>query len=142
MRVFLDANILVSVVNHEYPLFTYSSRLVSLAGSDRFRIYTSPLCLAIAFYFAEKKTNAKVAKEKISALARHITIAGTSENAVMRAVNNPSVEDFEDGLQYYSAVENNCDCIVTEDVGDYYFSTIEVLKSRDFFDKYMIKVKK
>ena len=94
MRVFLDANILVSVVNHEYPLFTYSSRVVSLAGSDRFRIYTSPLCLAIAFYFAEKKTSAKVAKDKIGALARHITIAGTTEQAVMNAISDSKIEDF------------------------------------------------
>ena len=28
MRIFLDANILVSVLNKEYPLYTYSARIV------------------------------------------------------------------------------------------------------------------
>ncbi len=141
MRVFLDANILVSVINHEYPLFTHTSRIVSLAGSDRFRIYTSPLCLAIAFYFAEKKSNSKVAKEKTGTLARHLTIAGTSENAVMKAVNNSKIHDLEDGIQYYSAIESKCKCIVTEDIGDYYFSDIEILTSKGFFEKYMVRKK-
>lgn len=56
IRIFLDANVLVSVLNKEYPLFTYSSRILSLASNPKFEVYTSPLCLAIAFYFAEKKT--------------------------------------------------------------------------------------
>ena len=54
MNIFLDANILVSVLNKEYPLFSYSSRIVSLADHKNFNVYTSPVCLAIAFYFAEK----------------------------------------------------------------------------------------
>jgi predicted nucleic acid-binding protein len=64
MNIFLDANILVSVLNKEYPLFTYSSRILSLIDSKRFRVYTSPICLAIAFYFAEKKCGNKIALQK------------------------------------------------------------------------------
>lgn len=59
MKLFLDANVLVSVVNKEYPLFTYSSRILSLASNPKFEVYTSPLCLAIAFYFAEKQNYRK-----------------------------------------------------------------------------------
>jgi predicted nucleic acid-binding protein len=55
MKIFLDANILISVVNKEYPLFSQTARILSLADRKGFQIYTSPICLAIAFYFAEKK---------------------------------------------------------------------------------------
>ncbi len=55
MRVFLDANVLVSVLNKEYPLFPNSSRILSLADKPGFELYTSPICLAIVFYFSEKK---------------------------------------------------------------------------------------
>ncbi len=54
MKVFIDTNILVSVLNKEYPLYTYSARILSLSGNNNFEIYTSPICLAIAFHFAEK----------------------------------------------------------------------------------------
>ena len=50
--------------------------------------------------------------------------------------------DFEDGLEYYAAIENACSCIVTEDTGDFHFSKIEVLTSEAFFEKYMMKKKK
>ncbi|MEJ6980186.1 hypothetical protein WG906_06975 [Pedobacter sp. P351] len=54
MKVFLDANILISVLNKEYPVFPITSRILSLSDTDKFELYTSPFCLAIAFYFAEK----------------------------------------------------------------------------------------
>jgi predicted nucleic acid-binding protein len=59
MRIFLDANILVAVLNKEYPVFKYAARIMSLADKPRYKIYTSPICLAIAFYFSEKKVEEK-----------------------------------------------------------------------------------
>ncbi len=137
MRVFVDANILISVLNKEYPLFADTSRILSLAGTGNFEIFTSPVCLAIAFYFAEKKVRAEEAKRKIATLCSHIQIAEASAITVKRALHDPAVRDFEDGLEYYSAFENKCHCIVTEDTDDFYFSEIEVLTGHDFFLKYM-----
>ena len=77
MKIFLDANVLVSVINKEYPLYTYTSRIVSLADHKRFEVYTSPLCLAIAFYFAEKK-HKKQAKQKIKLLSEHLVVTDIS----------------------------------------------------------------
>lgn len=136
MNIFLDANILVSVVNKEYPLFSYTSRILSLADSARFKLFTSPVCLAIAFYFAEKKSKLS-AKKKIGILNDHLHIAECSKNAVKKAIDNAAVKDFEDGLEYYSALDSKCTCIITEDTGDFYFSDIEVLDSVGFYNKYM-----
>jgi predicted nucleic acid-binding protein len=137
MKIFLDANILVSVLNKEYPLFTYTSRIMSLADTKKFTLFTSPVCLAIAFYFAEKKYKSISAKKKIQILCGHISIASVNKSTVLQSLQNPSINDFEDGLEYYSAIESKCDCIITEDINDFYFSKIEVLRSEDFFQKHL-----
>ncbi|MGO4875748.1 PIN domain-containing protein [Pedobacter psychrotolerans] len=82
MKIFLAANVLTSVLNKEYPLFTYSSRILSLASHPKFEVYTSPLCLAIAFYFAEKKHKPQLAKQKIDLLCQHIKIAGNTSKGI------------------------------------------------------------
>ena len=64
-----------------------------------------------------------------------------TRSSVKKAIQNSSVNDFEDGLEYYAAIENKCHCIITEDVNDFYFSEIEVLNSHDFYLKYMAKVR-
>jgi predicted nucleic acid-binding protein len=137
MKIFLDANILVSVLNKEYPLFTYTSRILSLADKTNFSLFTSPVCLAIAFYFAEKKYNSVSAKRKIQILCGHLHIAAANKSTVLNCLENPAINDFEDGLEYYSALENRCDCLITEDIHDFYFSKIEVLSSESFFEKYL-----
>ena len=137
MRIFLDANFLVSVLNKEYPLFTHTSRILSLADRNRFNLYTTPVCLAIAFYFAEKKFRSIKAKNKVNILCDHINIAEVNKSCVSKTLQNPAINDFEDGLEYYAALENKCSCIITEDIDDFYFSEIEVLRSDEFFEKYL-----
>ena len=137
MKIFLDANVLVSVLNKEYPLFTYSSRILSLASHPKFEIYTSPLCLAIAFYFAEKKHKSQLAKQKIDLLCQHVKIAPNSAKGVFDTLSNKSIHDFEDGLEYYAAESADCKCIITEDIEDFYFADIEVLNCQEFFKRYL-----
>lgn len=45
---------------------------------------------------------------------------------------NPKINDFENGLEYYSAIESGCEMIVTEDTADFYFSEIQVLNCDSF----------
>lgn len=135
MKLFLDANILVSVLNKEYPLFTYSARILSLADNKKYTVYTSPICLAIAFYFAEKKSGTKLAKSKIEILVNKLSITEVGKKEVLAALQNSKVNDFEDGLEFYAAIDSKCDAIITEDISDFYFSTIPVYDSRAFLEK-------
>jgi predicted nucleic acid-binding protein len=137
MKIFLDANILISVLNKEYPLYSYSSRVLSLTASPRFQVFTSPLCMAIAYYFAEKKSGNKQARNKINLLSAHLNFTSMHQDTVKIVSLNPKIHDFEDGLQYYSALESGCEKIITEDLNDFYFSEIEVLSSRSFLEKFV-----
>ncbi len=137
MRIFLDANFLVSVLNKEYPLFTYTARILSLADNKKFTVYTSPICLAIAFYFAEKKSGTPLAKSKIEMLAAKLIITDVGKAEVLQSLQNKKVNDFEDGMEYYAAVSCKCDAIITEDINDFYFSSTPVLNSKAFMEKYL-----
>ncbi len=135
MKIFLDANIIVSVLNKEYPVYSYTSRILSLADDKRFEVYTSPICLAIAFYFAEKKSGTAEAKKKIEILSQKLGITDVGSDEVAKAITNKKVKDFEDGLEYYSALKQKCKYIITEDISDYYFSEIAVLNSQAFIER-------
>lgn len=137
MRVFIDANVIISVLNKEYPLFPYSARVLSLTQNKRFSLYTSPVCLAIAFYFAEKKYGSAVAKQKISLLLKNIGIAEVGIDESVQSANDKRIEDFEDGLQYYAAKKQKCKAIITEDIEDFYFSEIEIIGSKAFLEKFL-----
>jgi predicted nucleic acid-binding protein len=136
MKIFLDANVLVSVLNEEYPYYSDCARILSLTENSRFKVYTSPLCLAIAFYFAEKK-NRNTAKQRTGILSGRLLISDVNEKTVRQTSKDKRIHDFEDGLQYYSAIDSGCKYIVTEDLNDFYFSEIEVLSSRQFLENHV-----
>ncbi len=116
-------------------MFTWSSRLLSLQGRHDITLFTSPLCLAIAFYFSSKKSGEKMAREKIGILLNHIGITTIDEKTTFQAIENRLINDIEDGMEYYSAIHHHCDCIITENQKDFYFSDIEVIGCEEFLQK-------
>lgn len=137
MRIFLDANILISVLNKELPVYSYTARILSLADDKKFAVYTSPACLAIAYYFSEKKSGSGAALEKIKKLAEKLRITDMGRREVTQAATNLKVKDFEDAIQYYSAKNAGCNLIITQDRSGFGLSEIEVLGAERFFKKYL-----
>ena len=133
MKLYLDANVLVSVLNHEMPLFTYSSRILSLPNfKSKFSLYTSPICLAIAYYFAEKKCGSSRALEKMKILGNQLNIVSVGQEEVYAVNQNKKIHDYEDGLQYYAAQNAGCNAIITENLNDFYFSKLPIFTCKDF----------
>jgi len=64
IEVFVDANILVSVLNKEYPLFTYTSRILSLPMRRNRSFYISGM-FGHRFYLREKNPAPGKPKQKI-----------------------------------------------------------------------------
>jgi predicted nucleic acid-binding protein len=135
MKIFLDANVLVSVLNKEYPLFPNSSRILSLADRPDFELYTSPICLAIAFYFSEKKSGTALAKKKLEILSTKLKSTLVDQETVRLTASDERVNDFEDGLEYYSALNSTCEVIITEDKNGFYFSKIPVMNCERFMQE-------
>lgn len=136
MKIFIDANILVAVINKEYPVFTYASRVLSWATANGHKLVTTSVSIAITWYFAEKKHGARSAKERVKLMCQYINIADCGNLEVVQAAEHAKVKDLEDGLQYFSALNAGCQCIVTENAKDFYFSKMDVLSAEDFLRRY------
>lgn len=133
MRIFLDANVLVAIVNREYPAFTACAKVVSLADRPGFTLFTSALSLAITWYFADKKHGELQARKKIEILLQHISISSCGPLEVERAMVQKNTHDFEHELQYFSALNAECSHIVTSNTADFYFANIPVSEPDHFF---------
>lgn len=134
-KLFIDANVLVSVLNQEQPIFIYSSRIMSIPSfNNKYKLYTTPISIAIAFYFSAKKSGEKRAKEKIKLLCEHINILNVSKHELMACLTNKKIQDVEDGLQYYAALNQKCDFIITENKQDFYYSSIQVASCEEFLE--------
>ena len=139
-RIFLDANVIISVLNREYPLFRMSSRVLSLSENPAYKLCTSATSLAICFYFATKTSGENKAREKIKMLCEWIEVAEAGSKEVHAALSNPQVLDFEDGIQYYAAKHSGCQFIITENQNDFYFSEIQVMNCEHFLRQVVLSL--
>ena len=71
-------------------------------------------------------------------LIEKLSITSVGKSEVLAAINNKKVNDFEDGMEYYAAESHSCQAIITEDISDFYFSTIPVYNSQSFFEKVLL----
>lgn len=135
MRIFLDANVLVSVLNREYPHYDGCARCLSLAGKKSYRMVVSALSLGIAFYFSEKKSGRITARNKMIALLEKVSVSPCGEEQAKGAILEKKADDFEGALQYFSALAAGSEVILTNNPSDYHFSTIPVFRPEDFLRK-------
>ena len=132
MRVFLDANVLVAVLNREYPHYDAAARSLSLADRDGFELLVSALSLGIAFYFSEKKSGRKEARRKMELLLEKLQVSPCGEAEARAAMLEKKADDFEDALQFESARSASSDVILSHNPADYHFSSIPVLRPEEF----------
>jgi predicted nucleic acid-binding protein len=135
MRIFLDANVLVSVLNREYPYYDACARCLSLADKYGFNLVVSSLSLGIVFYFSEKKSGRKEARRKIELLLQKLSVAPCGDSEVRAAMQEKRAEDFEDALQFHSAKAVDSDFIISNNPTDYHFSSIQVRRPEDFLQE-------
>ena len=63
-----------------------------------------------------------------------ICTPATVDINIAKAALSSSFKDFEDALQYYSALSENCDIIITRNKKDFAQSTIQVLEPQEFLN--------
>jgi predicted nucleic acid-binding protein len=136
--VLIDANVIISIIRNELSHYADCSRVISMADNPRFRLFVTPFTLSVCAYYADKiKKNSS--KSVIQELVKRLHIAPNLEIHINQALENKKVLDFEDGLQYYAAIDKNCKAIVTLNKKDFYFSSIPIFSPREYLEHIFCK---
>ncbi len=61
-----------------------------------------------------------------------VTIADLNDKIIELSLNDKTFSDFEDGLQYYSAIENEADIIITRNLNDFKSSKLPVITAQTY----------
>ena len=139
-KLFVDSNVLITILQNKQPFFSSCARILSLNSLSNHRLFTTTLALGTSFYYAEKLFNkVGLAKKKVCELASVFNISPCNQTAVDRTVAEIAIHDFEDGLQYFSALDERCTAIITYNIKDYYFSEIPVFTPEDYLIQLLSK---
>ena len=125
MKVFLDTNIVIDLLDKREPFYIDAVKLFTLAYQKKITLFVSPMTYATASYLLRKH-----GKEGMRILLnnfRQLSQITTADERVVDAALASSFDDYEDALQYYSALTRNVDVIVTRNKKDFMSASIPVL---------------
>jgi len=129
-RVLLDTNIIIDLLAKREPFDQDTRMLFSFADKEKVILYTSALSIANLSYVLLRKRKPEEAKQILRKLKLLVGILSLDGKIINLALNDNEFNDFEDGLQYYSALENNIEIIVTRNLKDFKNSRIPVMTAR------------
>lgn len=125
MKVSLDTNIVIDLLDKREPFYIDAVKLFTLAYQKKITLFVSPMTYATASYLLRK--HGKEGMRKLLNNFRQLSQITTADERVVDAALASSFDDYEDALQYYSALTRNVDVIVTRNKKDFTSASIPVL---------------
>jgi len=106
--------------------------LFSLADKHKVKLTVSPLTFANTNYVLSKLKSPREAREILRRFKILVGILNLNDKITELALNDEGFNDFEDGLQYYTALEHNQDIIITRNLRDFKNSRIPVMTAEEY----------
>ena len=131
MRIFLDTNILLDVLLNRKPFCETSSQLWRLAECGRLEAVISAISFNNVFYIVRKYAGKEAAQRTVEVMNVNFSVFPLTQEIISRAIA-AKLPDFEDSIQFFSAVSCEADYIITRNAKDFPQDSIPVLSPAAF----------
>ena len=132
-KIFLDTNIVIDFLGERAIFYQPAAKILTLADQKKIEIYTSPTSISNTYYLLSRFENTKIALEKIRKFKVLCSISIMDDEVIEKAINS-NFKDFEDAMQYFSALASNCDLIVTRNEKDFKNALLPVLNGESYLE--------
>jgi len=131
MRVFVDTNVLMDVLARREPFYADAARIWSLAERGRIEALVSAISYNNIYYVIRRASSRRSA-EKALRLIRDVFAAVPLSVQILNQAIDSGFEDFEDAIQFYSALHADAECLITRDASHFPAEELPVLPPAGF----------
>ncbi|UZD21587.1 PIN domain-containing protein [Algoriphagus halophytocola] len=133
-RIFLDSNVALDLVANREPFVEDSKPFLSLLAEGEAQLFISEVSLGLLIYMSIDRYKLVDAKEKLLQFMEFCRVISGGKEAFLNAMNS-DFKDKEDGLQYFTAVDNKMDFLITRVKKDFNYANgeIPVMTPKEFF---------
>lgn len=126
-KVLLDTNIVIDLLAKREPFYQEAAKIFTLADRKVINLYVSALSFANVNYILLRQRKPEEAKLILRKLKLLVGILSLDEKIISLSLNDNDFKDYEDALQYYSAIENNIEVIISRNQKDFQNSKLPVM---------------
>lgn len=133
-KLFVDTNILIDLLSRREPFYEEAAELFSLADRKQIELSVSSLTIANTTYTLMRQMDSNKAKSVLRKLRLILKILPLDDKIIGLALNDDNFSDFEDCLQYFTAIEDERELIITRNLKDFKNSKLPTMTARQFIE--------
>ena len=126
MKVLIDTNVIVDVALEREPFYAESDRILTFVEEGQIQGYVSASTFSDLYYIIRRDKGRDWTLDFLRQLATFCQVA-TVDNSVISIALTCNFKDFEDAIQYSTAVINLIDAIVTRNPRDFPVNTPRIV---------------
>ena len=129
--VLCDINFFLDIFLQREPFYAPSAILFKMVEERKLKGYLCALSFPTLYYLLSKELK----KEKAINILKKVRIVfhvATVDERVIDLALTSNFRDFEDAVQYYSAIQAKSECLITRNKSDYKVDILPVLTPEEF----------
>ena len=129
-RLFLDTNIVIDLLDKREPFYKDAVRLFTMAYNKQIELFVAPITYTTASYLLRHHGSEGV--RNLLANFRQLSRVATTDERVIDDSIASFFADFEDAVQYYSALKVKADVIITRNVDDFAAAKLPIMTAAEY----------
>lgn len=126
IKVFVDTDICLDVLTGRKPCNVMAEKLFSLADLGKIKVYVSSLCFANIDYILTHQYKRKDSRQAIAKFKTIVNVLSVDDKIIELSIAS-GFNDFEDAIQYNTAIENNLQVLITRNTKDFKKVKIKIM---------------
>ena len=122
---------MMDLLSARVPFYNSIAKITSLADKGEIKMIVSALSYTTVNYLLSKIDNVDTTRDKLRKFKIISEVAVLDEEIIEKGLNS-NFSDFEDAVQYFSALKANCKIIVTRNTKDFKESRLPIMTPEEF----------
>jgi predicted nucleic acid-binding protein len=133
-KLLVDTNIVIDLLSKRKLFYEEAQQLFTLADYKKVKLYVSSLTIANAHYLLSREKNPKEAVNVLIKFKILVSVLPMDDKILELALAS-DFKDFEDAIQYHTALENHLDIIISRNKKDFKNSLLPVVSAKEYLLK-------
>ncbi|MDI6715907.1 MAG: PIN domain-containing protein [Actinomycetota bacterium] len=134
MKVMIDTNIIFDVLTEREPYYTDSALIWSWSKEKIITGFISAISINNIYYISKKVNGIPYAQKLVDQLLEEFEIISLTKN-ILKQARTVANKDYEDLIQYFSAIHEGCDILVTRNKKDFPAIGVNILEPRELAER-------
>ena len=133
-NLFVDTNICLDLLAKRGEHYLPAAKLFTLADREGIKIFVSSLSFHTLAYLLAKQYSAPDSRQLLRKFKLLVQVLAVDEKIISLSLES-DFKDFEDAIQYFTAIENKVPLLLTRNLKDFRLATIPVMTAESFLNQ-------